>query len=66
MFLILSMSRQVFKYTKKILKKVTFSFHLFKKELKKASLVLLPHEYEELKIWVENYINKHPHLVGVL
>ena len=66
MFLILGMSRQVFKYTKKILKKVTFSFHLFKKELKKASLVLLPHEDEELKIWVENYINKHPHLVGVL
>ena len=37
-----------------------------KKELKKSSLVLLPHEYEELKIWVENYINKHPHLIGVL
>ena len=48
------------------LKKVTFSFTLFKKELNKASKVLLPHEYEELKIWVENYINKYPHLSGVV
>ena len=39
---------------------------VFKKELDKASEVLLPHEYDELKIWVENYINKHPHLVGVV
>ena len=60
------MPRQVFTYTKNVLKKVTFSFHLFKKELKKASLVLLPHEYDELKIWVEKYINKHPHLIGVI
>tara|TARA_B100000530_G_scaffold7334_1_gene6100 strand:+ start:827 stop:1009 length:183 start_codon:yes stop_codon:yes gene_type:complete len=60
------MARQVFKYTKNVLKKVTFSFALFKKELEKASEVLLPHEYDELKIWVENYINKHPHLVGVV
>ena len=34
--------------------------------LNKASKVLLPHEYEELKIWVENYINKYPHLSGVV
>ena len=60
------MAREVFKYTKKVLKKVTFSFILFKKELNKASKVLLPHEYEELKIWVENYINKYPHLSGVV
>ena len=60
------MARQVFKYTKNVLKQVTFSFALFKKELDKASEVLLPHEYDELKIWVENYINKHPHLVGVV
>ena len=60
------MAREVFKYTKKVLKKVTFNFILFKKELNKASKVLLPHEYEELKIWVENYINKYPHLSGVV
>ena len=60
------MARQVFKYTKKVLKKVTFSFILFKKELKKASGVLLPHEYEELKIWVESYIIRYPHLSGVV
>ena len=60
------MAREVFKYTKKVLKKVTFSFTLFKKELNKASKVLLPHEYEEFKNWVENYINKYPHLSGVV
>ena len=60
------MARQVFKYTKKVLKKVTFSFTLFKKELKKASEVLLPHEYEELKIWVDNYTIRYPHLSGVV
>tara|TARA_B100000965_G_scaffold357985_1_gene337087 strand:- start:312 stop:494 length:183 start_codon:yes stop_codon:yes gene_type:complete len=60
------MARQVFKYTKKVLKKVTFSFALFKRELKKASEVLLPHEYEELKIWVESYIIRYPHLSGVV
>ena len=60
------MARQVFKYTKKVLKKVAFNFTLFKKELEKASDVLLPHEYEELKIWVESYINKYPHLSGVV
>lgn len=60
------MARQVYKYTKKVLKKVTFSFALFKKELQKASEVLLPHEYEELKIWVDSYIHKHPHLTGVV
>ena len=60
------MAREVFNYTKKVRKKVTFSVTLFKKELNKASKVLLPHEYEELKIWVENYINKYPHLSGVV
>lgn len=60
------MSRQVYKYTKKVLKKVSFSIVLFKKELQKASKVLLPHEYEELKIWVEIFISKRPHLSGVI
>ena len=60
------MARQVFKYTKKVLKKVTFSFTLFKKELEKASEVLLPHEFEELKIWAEIYIIRYPHLSGVV
>ena len=60
------MPRSVFEYTKSVLIKVSFSVSLFKKELKKASKVLLPHEYNELRLWVENYITKHPHLIGVI
>jgi|TARA_X000000368_G_C22835822_1_gene625398 hypothetical protein len=60
------MPRRVFEYTKSVLIKVSFSVSLFKKELKKASKVLLPHEYNELRLWVENYITKHPHLIGVI
>ena len=60
------MPRRVFEYTKNVLIKVSFSVSLFKKELKKASKVLLPHEYNELRLWVENYITKHPHLIGVI
>ena len=46
------MPRKVFNYTKSVLIKVSFSVSLFKKELKKASKVLLPHEYDELRLWV--------------
>ena len=60
------MPRRVFEYTKSVLIKVSFSVSLFKKELKKASKVLLPHEYNELRLWVEIYITKHPHLIGVI
>ena len=60
------MPRRVFEYTKSVLIQVSFSVSLFKKELKKASKVLLPHEYNELRLWVENYITKHPHLIGVI
>ena len=60
------MPRRVFEYTKSVLIKVSFSVSLFRKELKKASKVLLPHEYNELRLWVENYITKHPHLIGVI
>ena len=60
------MPRRVFEYTKSVLIKVSFSVSLFKKELKKSSKVLLPHEYNELRMWVENYITKHPHLIGVI
>ena len=60
------MPRRVFEYTKSVLIKVSFSVTLSEKELKKASKVLLPHEYNELRLWVENYITKHPHLIGVI
>ena len=60
------MPRKVFSYTKKTLKKVSFSFSLFKRELEKAAQVLQPHEYKELELWVESYITRHPHLIGVI
>jgi len=60
------MPRKVFSYTKKILKKVSFSFSLFKRELEKAAQILQPHEYKELELWVERYITRHPHLIGVI
>lgn len=60
------MPRKVFDYTKNVLIKVSFSVSLFKKELKKASKVLLPHEYEELILWVEHYITRLPHLIGAI
>ena len=42
------------------------SFSLFKRELEKAAQVLQPHEYKELELWVERYITRHPHLIGVI
>ena len=60
------MSRYVYNYTIDVLKKVSFNPVLFKKELNKASSRLLPYEYNELIIWVKNYTQYNPHLVGAL
>ena len=56
------MARAMFDYTKAVLKKVSFDVNLFCKELKKAVQRLLPHEIEELKIWVLSLIRKNPQL----
>ena len=56
------MARAMFEYTKTVLKKVSFNIELFSIELKKAVKRLLPHEIEELKIWLKNYINEKPEL----
>ena len=56
------MARAMFDYTKAILKKVSFDVNLFCKELKKAMKRLLPHEIEELKIWVNSLIQQNPQL----
>jgi hypothetical protein len=56
------MARAMFEYTKAVLKKVSFDVNLFCKELKKAVQRLLPHEIEELKIWVLSLIRKNPQL----
>ena len=52
----------MFDYTKAVLAKVSFDVNLFCKELKKALTRLLPHEIEELKIWVNSLIQKNPEL----
>ena len=56
------MARAMFDYTKAVLKKVSFDANLFCKELKKALKRLLPHEIEELKIWVNSLIVQNPQL----
>ncbi|MAU63995.1 MAG: hypothetical protein CMC38_06615 [Flavobacteriaceae bacterium] len=60
------MSRSVYKYTIEVLKKVSFNPKLFKKELQKASLRLLPYEYYELIIWVKEYTVNKPALQGII
>lgn len=56
------MARAMFDYTKAVLNKVSFDPTLFCKELKKALQRLLPHEIEELKIWVNSLIEINPQL----
>ena len=56
------MSRAMFDYTKAVLNKVSFDVNLFCVELKKALTRLLPHEIEELKIWVHGLLEQKPHL----
>ncbi len=56
------MARAMFDYTKAVLAKVSFDVNLFCKELKKALTRLLPHEIEELRIWVNGLIQKNPEL----
>lgn len=56
------MARAMLEYTKTVLKKVSFDASLFCKELKKAISRLLPEEIEELKQWLERFINDKPEL----
>lgn len=56
------MARAMFEYTKTILDKVSFDAVLFCKEVKKALQRLLPHEIEELKIWIISLIRQNPEL----
>ncbi len=56
------MARAMFDYTKAVLKKVSFDVNLFCIELKKALTRLLPHEIEELKIWVNDLLEEKPQL----
>ncbi len=56
------MARAMFDYTKAVLSKVSFDPQLFCKELNKALQRLLPHEIEELRIWIKSLIQQNPDL----
>ncbi len=60
------MARAMFEYTISVLEKVSFDVNLFTKEVKKALQCLLPHEIEELKIYIERLIIKKPQLASCL
>lgn len=56
------MARAMFEYTKTVLDKVSFDANLFCKEVKKAIQRLLPHEIEELRLWIVSLIRQNPEL----
>jgi phosphoserine phosphatase len=56
------MATTMYEYTRLILQKVSFDPVLFYKELKKAVNLLLPHEVEDLKQWLENFTRDRPEL----
>lgn len=56
------MARQMFEYTKTVLKKVSFNSELFKKELEKAVNRLLPFEVKELILWLRKFTQNKPEL----
>lgn len=56
------MARAMFEYTKTVLKKVSFNTDLFCRELEKALNRLLPHEVNELTIWLKQYTANKPDL----
>lgn len=56
------MPRAMLEYTKTVLRKVSFDAKLFCKELKKAVSRLLPHEIEELRVWLRQFTTDKPEL----
>jgi len=60
------MARAMFEYSKTVLKKVSFSSDLFYKELEKALQRLLPHEINELSIWLKKFTSNKPELYSCL
>ncbi len=56
------MARAMFEYTKTILRKVSFDVQLFCKEVQKAIKRLLPHEIEELKLFIQSLMKENPDL----
>ncbi len=60
------MPRAMYRYTKAVLKKVSFDLQLFAAELRKAKIRLLPNELEELRIWLISWVKRHPQLTPCL
>ncbi|NMH26201.1 hypothetical protein [Flavobacterium solisilvae] len=56
------MPRMIYDYTKTVLERVSFDPVLFAKELKKAVKNLLPYEIEQLKRWLQFFIQEKPEL----
>lgn len=56
------MARAMLEYTKTILKKVSFDVTLFCREVQKAVQRLLPHELEELKLFILSLVQQNPEL----
>jgi hypothetical protein len=56
------MPRAMYSYTIKVLQSVSFDTDLFCREAKKAIAYLLPHEREELKLWMRKMVFLNPHL----
>jgi hypothetical protein len=60
------MARAMLEYTKTILKKVSFDVTLFCREVQKAVQRLLPHELEELKLFILSLVQQNPELDSCL
>lgn len=58
------MARAMFDYTITVLEKVSFDISLFSREVEKALKRLLPHEIEELKIFINNLVKREPQLAS--
>ena len=56
------MARAMYEYTKTVLNKVSFDATLFCREVQKAVRRLLPHELEDLKVFIQSLINQNPEL----
>ena len=52
----------MYEYTKTVLNKVSFDPTLFCKEVQKAVKRLLPHELQDLRIFIQTLINQNPEL----
>ena len=60
------MARAMFDYTIAVLEKVSFDVSLFAREVEKALTRLLPHEIDELKIFINSMVEQKPQLAPCL